>query len=76
MAPWGGRKKVLGTNPWSLAAPSPTPSGVVAVDIANTAVARGKIYLARNRGETIPDSWCHTVVLATKGRPVSCARIS
>jgi LDH2 family malate/lactate/ureidoglycolate dehydrogenase len=57
MAPWGGRKKVLGTNPWSLAAPSPTPSGVVAVDIANTAVARGKIYLARNRGETIPDSW-------------------
>jgi LDH2 family malate/lactate/ureidoglycolate dehydrogenase len=57
MAPWGGREKVLGTNPWSIAAPSPTPSGVVAVDIANTAVARGKIYLARNRGEQIPDSW-------------------
>ncbi len=57
MAPWGGRKKVLGTNPWSIAAPSPTPSGVVAVDIANTAVARGKIYLARNRGEQIPPTW-------------------
>jgi LDH2 family malate/lactate/ureidoglycolate dehydrogenase len=57
MAPWGGRKKVLGTNPWSIAAPSPTSSGVIAVDIANTAVARGKIYLARNRGEPIPDSW-------------------
>jgi LDH2 family malate/lactate/ureidoglycolate dehydrogenase len=57
MAPWGGRKKVLGTNPWSIAAPSPTSSGVVAVDIANTAVARGKIYLARNRGEQIPDGW-------------------
>lgn len=57
MAPWGGREKVLGTNPWSIAAPSPTPSGAVAVDIANTAVARGKIYLARNRGEQIPDSW-------------------
>jgi LDH2 family malate/lactate/ureidoglycolate dehydrogenase len=55
MAPWGGRKKVLGTNPWSIAAPA--PHGVVAVDIANTAVARGKIYLARNRGEKIPDSW-------------------
>ena len=41
MAPWGGRQKVLGTNPWSIAAPSPTASGVVAVDIANTAVARG-----------------------------------
>jgi LDH2 family malate/lactate/ureidoglycolate dehydrogenase len=32
----------------------------VAVDIANTAVARGKIYLARQRGEEIPDSWALT----------------
>ncbi|MBE1551726.1 LDH2 family malate/lactate/ureidoglycolate dehydrogenase [Mycobacterium sp. OAS707] len=55
IAPWGGRTKVLGTNPWSIAAPA--PNGVVAVDIANTAVARGKIYLARNRGESIPDDW-------------------
>jgi len=57
MAPWGGREKVLGTNPWSIAAPAPTGGGAVAVDIANTAVARGKIYLARNRGEQIPDGW-------------------
>lgn len=57
MAPWGGRTKVLGTNPWSIAAPAPTGGGVVAVDIANTAVARGKIYLARNRGELIPHGW-------------------
>lgn len=55
IAPWGGTAKVLGTNPWSIAAPA--PSGVVAVDIANTAVARGKIYLARNRGESIPHGW-------------------
>lgn len=57
MAPWGGRRKVLGTNPWSIAAPSPTAGGVVAVDIANTAVARGKLYLARSRGERIPSGW-------------------
>lgn len=56
MAPWGGRGKVLGTNPWSIAAPGPD-GRVVAVDIANTAVARGKVYLARNRGEPIPDTW-------------------
>jgi LDH2 family malate/lactate/ureidoglycolate dehydrogenase len=56
MAPWGGREKVLGTNPWSIAAPGPH-GRVVAVDIANTAVARGKIYLARNRGEPIPETW-------------------
>ena len=59
MAPWGGRTKVVGTNPWSIAAPGPD-GRVVAVDIANTAVARGKIYLAKNRGEPIPDSWALT----------------
>src|SRR3712207_6002749 len=59
MAPWGGREKRLGTNPWSIAAPGPD-GRVVAVDIANTAVARGKIYLARSRGESIPESWALT----------------
>ena len=56
MAPWGGREKVLGTNPWSIAAPAGA-GRVVAVDIANTAVARGKIYLAAGRGEEIPATW-------------------
>jgi LDH2 family malate/lactate/ureidoglycolate dehydrogenase len=59
MAPWGGREKRLGTNPWSIAAPGPD-GRVVAVDIANTAVARGKIYLARSRGEPIPETWALT----------------
>lgn len=27
------------------------------MDLANTAVARGKIYLAKERGTTIPDGW-------------------
>jgi len=59
MAPWGGREKRLGTNPWSIAAPAPG-GGIVAVDIANTAVARGKVYLAKNRGEAIPENWALT----------------
>lgn len=56
MAPWGGTEKVIGTNPWSIAAPAPG-GRVVAVDIANTAVARGKVHLAQSRGEPIPDTW-------------------
>jgi LDH2 family malate/lactate/ureidoglycolate dehydrogenase len=59
MAPWGGREKALGTNPWSIAAPAPG-GRVVAVDIANTAVARGKIHLAASRGEPIPEGWALT----------------
>jgi LDH2 family malate/lactate/ureidoglycolate dehydrogenase len=56
MAPWGGKRKAVGNNPWSVAAPSGR-FGVVAMDIAMTAVARGKIYLARQKGERIPLSW-------------------
>jgi LDH2 family malate/lactate/ureidoglycolate dehydrogenase len=56
MPPWGGMKKIIGTNPWSVA----TPAGrhpPFAMDMANTGVARGKIYLARQRREPIPLGW-------------------
>jgi LDH2 family malate/lactate/ureidoglycolate dehydrogenase len=56
MAPWGGRAKTVGTNPWSIAAPA-GEHDVMVMDIANTAVARGKVYLARQRGEAIPAGW-------------------
>ena len=56
MAPWGGRRKVVGTNPWSWAAPAGRHAPLV-LDIANTGVARGKIYLARQKGERIPEGW-------------------
>jgi LDH2 family malate/lactate/ureidoglycolate dehydrogenase len=56
MAPWGGRKKMVGTNPWSWAAPAGRHAPM-ALDIANTGVARGKIYLARQKGQPIPEGW-------------------
>jgi LDH2 family malate/lactate/ureidoglycolate dehydrogenase len=56
MAPWGGRKKIIGTNPWSVAAPVGSRAPFV-VDMANTGVARGKIYLARNKHLPIPLGW-------------------
>jgi LDH2 family malate/lactate/ureidoglycolate dehydrogenase len=56
MAPWGGRKKAIGNNPWSWAAPAGHKSPMV-LDIANTVVAHGKIYLARQKGLTIPEGW-------------------
>lgn len=59
MAPWGGRKKTVGNNPWSWSAPAGKYPPMV-LDIANTAVARGKIYLARQRGESIPATWAMT----------------
>ncbi len=56
MAPWGGLEKRVGTNPWSWAAPAGRHPPMM-LDIANTAVARGKLYLARQRGEAIPPDW-------------------
>ncbi|MET7519661.1 Ldh family oxidoreductase [Streptomyces sp. NPDC005480] len=56
MAPWGGKDKRIGTNPWSIAAPAGR-YGIAVMDIANTAVARGKIYHAKERGELIPEGW-------------------
>jgi LDH2 family malate/lactate/ureidoglycolate dehydrogenase len=56
LAPLGGRKKLVGNNPWSWAAPAGRHAPMV-LDIANTGVARGKIYLARQRNESIPLGW-------------------
>lgn len=66
MAPWGGRKKIVGTNPWSVAAPAGRRAPFV-MDMANTGVARGKIYLARNRREPIPLGWA----INTAGAPTT-----
>ena len=56
MAPWGGRKKIIGTNPWSVATPAGKHPPFL-MDMANTGVARGKIYLARNKRQAIPEGW-------------------
>lgn len=56
MAPWGGRDKQVGNNPWSWAAPA-GQFPLMILDIANTAVARGKLYDAKARGADIPEGW-------------------
>lgn len=69
MAPWGGKHKSVGTNPWSIAAPAGS-RGVAVMDLANTAVARGKIYLAAERDEEIPQGW----VADANGTPTTNAK--
>lgn len=56
IAPWGSIEKVIGNNPWSIAAPAGSRPPLV-LDIANTMVARGKIYQALQRGSQIPTGW-------------------
>jgi LDH2 family malate/lactate/ureidoglycolate dehydrogenase len=66
MAPWGGSRKIIGTNPWSVAAPAGRFAPLL-VDMANTGVARGKIYLARNKHLPIPLGWA----LTSTGEPTT-----
>ena len=63
IAPWGGTRALYGTNPIAFASPKPLPDGSgwddpVLVDLALSKVARGKIMMAANRGEPIPEGWC------------------
>lgn len=56
MAPWGGIEKRVGNNPWSWAAPAGRYAPMM-LDVANTEAARGKLYLAKQRGESVPNTW-------------------
>ena len=63
IAPWNGNRALYGTNPIAFASPRPNADGSdwgdpVLVDLALSKVARGKIMMAANKGEPIPEGWC------------------
>ncbi|XP_049817148.1 uncharacterized oxidoreductase YjmC-like isoform X2 [Aethina tumida] len=56
MAPTRAKEAALGTNPLSLGAPAQNGDSFV-LDMATTAVAVGKIELARRKGAPLPPGW-------------------
>lgn len=56
IAPWGGNRGVFGTNPIAFAAPRADAPPLV-IDMSLSKVARGKINVAAQRGEPIPEGW-------------------
>lgn len=56
IAPWGGAKAVFGTNPIAFAAPRLDCPPLV-IDASLSKVARGKVMVAQQRGEAIPEDW-------------------
>jgi (2R)-3-sulfolactate dehydrogenase (NADP+) len=69
IAPWGGNKGSFGTNPIAFACPRAGQPPLV-IDLSLSTVARGKIMLAAQRGETIPDDWAQDA----QGRPTTDPR--
>lgn len=56
MAPYGGRVRFLGTNPLAIGVPAGAEDPLI-FDASTSVVARGKIIVAAQEGEDIPDGW-------------------
>ncbi|MEE9376058.1 MAG: Ldh family oxidoreductase [Rhizobiaceae bacterium] len=56
IAPWGGSAGLFGTNPIAFAAPQKDAPPIV-IDVSLSKVARGKVIVAQQKGEAIPEGW-------------------
>ena len=66
MAPWGGIDLLLSTNPIAIAVPAGDHPTVL-LDIATTVAAYGKVKVAAQKGESIPDTW----MIDRQGQPIT-----
>lgn len=69
IAPWGGKRGLFGTNPIAFAAPRRDAPPLV-IDLSLSKAARGKIMLAKQKGEAIPEGWA----LDDQGQPTTDAQ--
>ena len=67
--PWGGSKPLFGTNPIAFASPRETASPLV-IDMSLSKVARGKVMVANQLNEKIPEGWA----IDKEGRPTTDAK--
>jgi (2R)-3-sulfolactate dehydrogenase (NADP+) len=66
MPMWGGSRPLFGTNPIAAAFPR-TGQDPVVIDLSLSAVARGKLMVAAQKGESIPEGWA----LDADGQPTT-----
>jgi (2R)-3-sulfolactate dehydrogenase (NADP+) len=57
IAPTGGRKPVVGTNPWSLAVPDGKGGAAFVIDQSASVVAKSEVIKRAKAGEPIPAGW-------------------
>ncbi len=69
IAPWGGSKALFGTDPIAFAAPREKEAPLV-IDMSLSKVARGKIMVAAQQDESIPEGWA----LDADGNPTTDAK--
>src|SRR5215470_1122108 len=69
MAPFGGRARFLGTNPFSIGIPANKEASLL-FDASTSVVARGKIIVAAQEGKSIPSGWA----IDPEGNPTTDAK--
>ena len=66
VAPFGGTDARFGTNPFCAGFPRPGEEPII-LDFATSKIAAGKVRVAMNKGETLPEE----VLLDAKGKPTT-----
>ena len=67
IAPAGGQKPVVGTNPFALAVPSGSGSAAFVLDQSASVVAKSEIMTRAREGRSIPEGWA----LDAEGQPTT-----
>ena len=69
MAPYGGKKKMLGTNPFAVGIPGKNSNPLI-IDMATSVVAKSKLNEYKNTNQPIPQGWA----LDCNGQPTTDAQ--
>ncbi|SMR72948.1 (2R)-3-sulfolactate dehydrogenase (NADP+) [Aliiroseovarius halocynthiae] len=67
IAPTGGAKPVVGTNPFSVAAPGPDGRAEVLIDQSASTIAKSEVMKHAREGKPVPEGW----VLDADGNPTT-----
>ena len=70
VAPHGGSQARLATDPMAFGLPTGDPGSPLVLDMATSVVAEGKVRVARNAGQTLPEGY----LLDAAGEPTTDAR--
>ncbi|SHJ09392.1 (2R)-3-sulfolactate dehydrogenase (NADP+) [Shimia gijangensis] len=67
IAPSGGAKPVVGTNPFSVAAPGPEGEPTILIDQSASTIAKSEVMKHAREGKPIPEGWA----LDAQGNPTT-----
>lgn len=67
VAPFGGAKGRMGTNPFTFTIPTDNPDEPFVLDFATSVAAEGKVRVARNKGVEMPDEY----LIDSNGNPTN-----